>query len=61
MKTLDVRIRNVAALWGEISDLMRVHYRVSEIEPFVQRYPEIYHIYLMLRERLEQVPLVKGK
>jgi len=48
MKTVEIQVRNPAALWHEIEKLIQVHNGVEELMPFMEAYPEVYHIYLQL-------------
>jgi len=53
METVEIQVRNPAALWHEIEELIQVHNGVDELMPFMKRYPEVYHIYLQLDSEIK--------
>lgn len=48
-----MQIKNPAAVFDEIRGLMRVHFGVSEAIAFEDQYPEVYKLYVRLRQKLE--------
>lgn len=55
METVEIQVRNPAALWHEIKELIDRHYGVSEDMSFMKKYPEVYHIYLTLQLDSDEV------
>jgi len=55
METVRIQIRNPVALWYKIRELIDAHYRVVEHISFMKQYPEVYHIYLTLKDQSAEV------
>jgi len=58
---MNIEIRNPAALQHEIKKLIHVHYGVEEHMSFMNRYPEVYHIYQMVQRACELGRESKGR
>ena len=48
---MNIEVRNPAALWHEIKELIDVHHGVAEDTSFMKKYPEVYHIYQTLKAK----------